>query len=1253
MQISVDGELRLEGVISANGANGQAVHTMSGGMPNRHIYYSGGGGSGGTVNINAVTVSGNGSVTAVGGNGGYTNRAGGGAGGRIAISCAEIAYDVNGVSVTGGLGLQSGESGTIFLGTQGTTVRLVRDMTIGIDETYFDGLDIVIDGCIVTINGHHEFNSLQIVNGGGIVHSQGDLGLELNVLGNVSIDEGCYLSADGRGYGAGTGPGAGAGGGNGGGAGHGGNGGAGGGAGGEAYDSPNDPNLVGSGGGTGVWQFFTGIYYYAQGGSGGGLIRVTVGGELRLDGRITADGASGQADTGVTGTGLRGYWSGGGGSGGAICLDVFRLSGTGSISAIGGDGGWLDRAGGGAGGRIAVTYSDPTSSFNASHISINGGNGLHPGACGTMWLNGVLHTCEFAAWIEAPENDSEFSPNDTVTFEAASMNGESPVTYTWTSNLDGYLGEGQTLSVSVLSGGLHTITLTGEDSEGASNQDHIFIQIGSQLVVTSSAGGSVVAPGEGVFVYENAELASISALADPGWAFDGWSGTAVDAGKVADPNALTTSIMVDGNYTLQANFVSEGAPELPDLAITADDIQLLPYDASDSTITIDAAIHNVGTAAASAVTVHFYEFNALLAEAEVVEIPAGDMRSVPITIPMPAAGERLIQVVLDPLDTVEELDETNNAATQILLINTGDITEGHILITGSVPSSVCRSSSFSVTGTAVYDLYVDGVRYTDYAVKGGMVEMTVIGPDGEQWLYGGDHTDIYGTFSQALQAPGTLGIYRLLITVTDNTFIGECELVFEVKDCSISNPPPPPPPHYFGGGSGSGSGSGYWAPGIPGGGSGTTTEWHWVWTTPPPNVPAADVYVYSEDIHFSITHPDAEQEITIFAEVHYWAESTDLVAYNVPINMYATYPGEDKIKIGETLIDEFTVGWPDFGSQYVFTTWKADREGIYIIEVEVDPSYSEQNMLNNAATRAIIVGDPGDPWGAIEGQVREALGGVDDVIMDLYDADDTILIESKVTGNGGYYLFTNLPAGTYQVHIRVPDGYVADAQTKPAEVVPLSITTVNFFLSQTEAPVADADGPYSGEVGSPVPLDAGGSYDPDGVIVSYEWDCNGDAEYDEVTSSPQMPYTWDTAYNGLITLRVTDNDGLTATDTAIVTITSPPLYEVGVDIYPNRIPNPVYLSRNYTIYVAVLGSDDFDVTTLDFTTVRFGRSGTEAGPASARTLRDLNNDGITDALCGFLTFSCDFQVGDTQGWLTGLTADGIPVQGSDSVVVMP
>jgi hypothetical protein len=110
---------------------------------------------------------------------------------------------------------------------------------------------------------------------------------------------------------------------------------------------------------------------------------------------------------------------------------------------------------------------------------------------------------------------------------------------------------------------------------------------------------------------------------------------------------------------------------------------------------------------------------------------------------------------------------------------------------------------------------------------------------------------------------------------------------------------------------------------------------------------------------------------------------------------------------------------------------------------------------------------------------------------------------------------------------------------------------------------------------------------------------------------------------------------------------------VDLDIYPNRTPNQVYLSRNYTISVVVFGSTSFNVATLNSSTVRFGRTGTEAAPVRAPTIRDMNADGLPDAMYGFLTFNCGFQLGDTEGVLTGKTTAGIDVIGRDSVVVSP
>jgi hypothetical protein len=87
--------------------------------------------------------------------------------------------------------------------------------------------------------------------------------------------------------------------------------------------------------------------------------------------------------------------------------------------------------------------------------------------------------------------------------------------------------------------------------------------------------------------------------------------------------------------------------------------------------------------------------------------------------------------------------------------------------------------------------------------------------------------------------------------------------------------------------------------------------------------------------------------------------------------------------------------------------------------------------------------------------------------------------------------------------------------------------------------------------------------------------------------------------------------------------------------------------------VAVQGSVSFDVTTLNSSTVKFGKTGTEASPMRAPMIRDLNGDGKPDAMYGFRTFDCNFALGDTQGCLKGSTASGTPFEGSDSVLVLP
>lgn len=83
------------------------------------------------------------------------------------------------------------------------------------------------------------------------------------------------------------------------------------------------------------------------------------------------------------------------------------------------------------------------------------------------------------------------------------------------------------------------------------------------LTVSSSVGGSVTAPGEGVFSFGQGTVVPVAALADASWRFVQWTGSAVDAGKVADPASSTTSVTVDADYTLQADFEYDRTPPSP------------------------------------------------------------------------------------------------------------------------------------------------------------------------------------------------------------------------------------------------------------------------------------------------------------------------------------------------------------------------------------------------------------------------------------------------------------------------------------------------------------------------------------------------------------------------------------------------------------------------------------------------------------------------------------------------------------------
>jgi len=71
------------------------------------------------------------------------------------------------------------------------------------------------------------------------------------------------------------------------------------------------------------------------------------------------------------------------------------------------------------------------------------------------------------------------------------------------------------------------------------------------LVVGSTAGGSVIAPGEGSFTYNHRVVINLVATPASGYRFSHWAG---DVSSLANVNAASTTIGIKGNYSITATF---------------------------------------------------------------------------------------------------------------------------------------------------------------------------------------------------------------------------------------------------------------------------------------------------------------------------------------------------------------------------------------------------------------------------------------------------------------------------------------------------------------------------------------------------------------------------------------------------------------------------------------------------------------------------------------------------------------------------
>ena len=131
-----------------------------------------------------------------------------------------------------------------------------------------------------------------------------------------------------------------------------------------------------------------------------------------------------------------------------------------------------------------------------------------------------------------------------------------------------------------------------------------------------------------------------------------------------------------------------------------------------------------------------------------------------------------------------------------------------------------------------------------------------------------------------------------------------------------------------------------------------------------------------------------------------------------------------------------------------------------------------------------------------------------------------------------------------------------------------------FNLGGAKAPVARCNGPYSASLGSPITFSSGGSYDRDSYIAAYDWDFgDGSAHSDQ----PNPSHTYSATGQFTVTLVVTDNTGLTASDSTTSTVS-----EVGGTPPIAVLAGPVFSEPSVPVSFDASGSSDPDGTMVKY-----------------------------------------------------------------------
>jgi len=319
--------------------------------------------------------------------------------------------------------------------------------------------------------------------------------------------------------------------------------------------------------------------------------------------------------------------------------------------------------------------------------------------------------------------------------------------------------------------------------------------------------------------------------------------------------------------------------------------------AADQLITINATIRNIGGLDATNILIRFYDNDTLIDEQTILSVPGKGSKTTSITHSFSTAGWHNVTIKVDPEKTILEANEDNNEAIK------------EIYVHPRAPDLTLFSSDITFSNSTP----MNGDLITIYAKIRNVGELNADNVS-VKFL---DHSATISLVNVSLIPASSYTTVDTSWNATPNGWHCIKVIIDHYNTINETNE-----------------------------NNNIATQWINVHAF---EDPTSDLYIYAEDIVFSNMHPNPGETVTIYATIH---NNGFADAHNISV----VFSIDNELTLSNQMISLLQVG----ESKTLLTCWLASQNGSHVVKVEIDPDYiiNDPDINNNAATKAILVGDP-------------------------------------------------------------------------------------------------------------------------------------------------------------------------------------------------------------------------------------------------------------------------------------------------------